>query len=118
MHLALKELMPEQPVPQFHPRARDAVIMFLASLTYDNVSDFERLKVQKEKIKDVINPYMEGLVQDVVIDHVVIAASADKVEEFIIEHTAAPTPEAPAEGEEGQTGEDGAEAEKDKPNDS
>ena len=118
MHLALKELMPDQPVPKFHPRARDAVIMFLASLTYDNVSDFDRLKVQKEKIKDIINPYMEGLIQEVVIDHVVIAASADKVEEFIIEHTAAPAPEAPAEGEKGKTGEDGAEAEKDNPKDS
>ena len=118
MHLALKELMPEEPVPKFHPRARDAVIMFLASLTYDSVSDFDRLKVQKEKIKDIINPYMEGLIEEVVIDHVVIATSADKVEEFIIEHTAAPAPETPAEGEEGKTGEEGADAEKDKPKDS
>nr|WP_319393071.1 flagellar basal body-associated FliL family protein [uncultured Desulfobacter sp.] len=116
IHLELKELMPEQPVPKFHPRARDAAIMYLSSLTYDNVSDFDRIKVQKEKIKDVLNPYMEGLIEDVVIDHVVIAVSADKVEEFIIEHTAAPTPDAPAEGEEGKTGEDGPE--KDKPNDS
>lgn len=112
MHLELKELMPEQPVPKFHPRARDAAIMFLSSLTYDNVSDFDRLKVQKEKIKDVLNPYMEGLIKEVVIDHVVIAASADKVEEFIIEHTVVPTPEEPADGEEeGKTDDDGAEKE-------
>nr|WP_319491288.1 flagellar basal body-associated FliL family protein [uncultured Desulfobacter sp.] len=120
MHLALKELMPEQPVPKFHPRARDAAIMYLSSLTYDNVSDFDRLKVQKEKVKDVLNPYMEGLIEEVVIDHVVIAVSADKVEEFIIEHTAkaAPPPEAPAEGEAGKAGKDSAKTEKDKPKDS
>lgn len=104
MHLELMELMPEQTVPQFHPRARDAAIMYLSSLTYDDVSDFDRIKVQKEKVKDVLNPYIDGLIKEVVIDHVVIALSAAKVEEFIIEHTAAPSNEAPAEGEEGETG--------------
>ena len=100
MHLELMELMPEQPVPQFHPRARDAAIMYLSSLTYENVSDFDRIKVQKKKVKDILNPYMEGLIKDVVIDHVVVAVSAAKVEEFIIEHTAAPSVEEPAEEEE------------------
>ncbi|WP_033397558.1 flagellar basal body-associated FliL family protein [Desulfobacter curvatus] len=102
MHLELMELMPEQPVPQFHPRARDAAIMYLSSLIYDDVSDFDRIKVQKEKVKDVLNPYMEGLIKDVVIDHVIIAVSAAKVEEFIIEHTPAPSAEEPAEGEDGK----------------
>lgn len=111
MHLELMELMPEQPAPQFHPRARDAAIMYLSSLTYDDVSDFDRIKAQKEKVKDALNPYMEGLIKDVVIDHVVIAVSAAKVEEFIIEHTAASSNEEPAEGEEGETGEEGAENE-------
>ena len=106
MHLELMELMPEQPVPQFHPRARDAAIMYLSSLTYDNVSDFDRIKVQKEKVKDILNPYMDGLIKEVVIDHVVVAVSAAKVEEFIIEHTPAPSQEEPVEGEEGETGEE------------
>lgn len=116
MHLELMELMPGQPVPQFHPRARDAAIMYLSSLTYDDVSDFDRIKVQKDKVKEVLNPYMEGLIKEVAIDHVIIALSAAKVEEFIIEHTAAaPSKEAaPAEGEEkGKT--DEKDAKKDKP---
>lgn len=104
MHLELVELMPEQSVPRFHPRARDAAIMYLSSLTYDDVSDFDRIKVQKKKIKDVLNPYMERLIKEVIIDHVIIAVSAAKVEEFIIEHTPAPSKEAPAEGEAGETG--------------
>jgi hypothetical protein len=99
------ELMPEQTVPQFHPRARDAAIMYLSSLTYDDVSDFDRIKSQKEKLKDALNPYMEGLIKDVVIDHVIIAVSTAKVEEFITEHTAASTQEEPAEGQEGGIGE-------------
>ncbi|WP_320041012.1 flagellar basal body-associated FliL family protein [uncultured Desulfobacter sp.] len=113
MHLELLELMPEQPVPQFHPRARDAAIMYLASLTYDDVSDFDRIKVQKEKVKAVLNPYMDGLIKEVVIDHVVVAVSAAKVEEFIIEHTPAPSKEEPAEGEKGEAGKDKEETSKD-----
>jgi len=105
IHLKLMELMPEQTVPQFHPRARDAAIMYLSSLTYDDVSDFDRIKAQKEKLKDALNPYMEGLIKDVVIDHVIVAVSTAKVEEFIIEHKAASTQEEPAEGQEGGTGE-------------
>ena len=102
MHMELMELMPEQPVPQFHPRARDAAIMYLSSLTYDDVSDFDRIKVQTEKVKDVLNPYMEGLIKDVIIDHVIIAVSAAKVEEFIIEHTVASGKEEAAGGEENE----------------
>ena len=105
IHLTLMELMPEQTVPQFHPRARDAAIMYLSSLTYDDVSDFDRIKAQKEKLKDALNPYMEGLIKDVVIDHVIVAVSTAKVEEFIIEHTAASTQDEPADGQEGETGE-------------
>lgn len=111
MHLELMELMPEQPVPQFHPRARDAAIIYLSSLTYDDVSDFDRIKIQKEKVKDVLNPYMEGLIKEVVIDHVVVAVSAAKVEEFMIEHRAAPSKEEPVEGEGAGTGEEGAKKE-------
>lgn len=118
MHLQLLELMPGQSVPLFHPRARDAAIMYLSSLTYDDVSDFDRIKVQNEKVKEVLNPYMEGLIKEVVIDHVVIALSAAKVEEFIIEHTAkSDKKETPADGKEGEAGKDGTgkEAKKEKP---
>ncbi|WP_321495551.1 flagellar basal body-associated FliL family protein [uncultured Desulfobacter sp.] len=118
MHLQLLELMPDQPVPQLHPRARDAAIMYLSSLTYDDVSDFDRIKVQAEKVKDILNPYMEGLIKEVVIDHVVVALSAAKVEEFIIEHTAKPAQkETPADGKEGEAGKDqtGKEANKETP---
>lgn len=108
MHLELMELMPDRSLPQFHPRARDAAIMYLSSLTYDDVSDFDRVKAQKEKIKNVLNPYMEGLIKEVIIDHVVINASITKVEEFIIENTVESGSEEPAEGEEAETSEEGA----------
>ena len=87
MQLVLKELMPDQEVPKFHPRARDAAIFFLSSLVYGDVENFDRIKEQKDKLVDVLNPYMEGFIKDIKIEHVIIATSVIKVEEFMIEHT-------------------------------
>ncbi len=87
MSLKLKELMPDQKIPKFHPRARDAAILFLSSLVYDDVENFDRIKEQQEKLVDVLNPYMEGFIKEVNVEQVIVATSIGKVEEFIIEHT-------------------------------
>ena len=87
MSLKLKELMPDQKIPKFHPRARDAAILFLSSLIYDDVENFDRIKEQQDKLADVLNPYMEGFIKEVAIEQVVVATSIGKVEEFLIEHT-------------------------------
>ncbi len=100
MNLVLKELMPDQEVPKFHPQARDAAILFLSSLVYGDVENFEKIKLQKKKLVDVLNPYMEGFIKDIEIEHVIIASSIIKVEEFVIEHTM---------GKEDQEGEEGGE---------
>ncbi len=101
MHLVFKELMPEQEIPKFHPKARDAAILFLTALVYGDVETFEQIKLQKVKLVDVLNPYMEGLIKDIEIEHVVIASSVAKVEEFIIEHTLGTVEETAPEAETG-----------------
>lgn len=87
MNLILQELMPGSEIPKIHPRTRDAAIMFLSSLIFEDVKDFDRVKEQKKKLIEILNPYMEGAVKDIEIDHVLIASSIDRVEAFIIEHT-------------------------------
>lgn len=99
MNLVLNEVMPDQEVPQFHPRARDAAILFLSSLIAADVQDFDLVKLQKDKLVDVINPYMDGVVKDIEIEQVIIVPSIEQVEEFVIEHTMGP--ETKEEGEEG-----------------
>jgi len=102
MKLALKELMPEQEIPNIHPRARDAAILFLSALVYGDVENFELIKVQKKKLMAILNPYMEGVIKDIEVEHVIIASSVSKVEEFIIEHTLTiPAEPQAAEGEDG-----------------
>lgn len=103
MSLKLKELMPDQVIPKFHPRAREAAVLFLSSLVYDDVENFDKIGEQQARLVDVLNPYMEGFIKEVAIEQVIIASSIGKVEEFIIEHTM---------GKEEKTGEgaDGSEA--------
>ncbi len=101
MQLVLKELMPDQKIPDFHPRARDAAILFLSSLVFGDVENFEKIKEQKMKLVDVLNPYMDGFIKDIEIEQVIIATSITKVEEFIIEHTIGKEEEEGEEGEEG-----------------
>ncbi len=102
LNLILKELMPEQVPPPIHPRAHDAAIIFLSSLVQNDVKDFDDLKNQGKKLVDVINPYIEGMVKEVKIEHVIVANSVDKVEEFIIEHTMTDQP-VPEDGEDAGT---------------
>lgn len=110
LNLALSELMPDQEVPAIHPKAREAAIIFLSSLVFNDVKDFDRIKKQTKKLTDILNPYMQGIVKEVVVEHVIVAADMDKVEEFIIEHTITEPP--PAEGEEGEGPDETAEEKK------
>jgi Flagellar basal body-associated protein FliL len=100
MNLVLKELMPEQQIPALHPKAREAAVMYLSSLVYEDVKDFDRVKFQKSKLVDVLNPYMEGFIKDIEIEHVIISTTMEKVEEFIIEHTMGPKKEGEEAGNE------------------
>ncbi|MFH2057365.1 MAG: flagellar basal body-associated FliL family protein [Pseudomonadota bacterium] len=98
LNLILNELMPGQDVPLIHPKAREAAIIFLSSLVFNDVKDFESIKEQNIKLKDILNPYMQGIIKEVAVEHVIVAEQIEKVEEFIIEHTLSVEPVA-KEGE-------------------
>ncbi len=106
MNLVIKELMPDEDIPPIHPRAREAAMIFLSSLVFNDVKDFESLKEQAKKLQKVVNPYMEGVIKEIIIEHVIVATEIEKVEEFLIEHTLSEEL-APQEGEEGQEGKKG-----------
>lgn len=101
MKMVLKELMPGQEPPALHPKAKEAVVVFLSSLIYSDVEDFDKVKVQIAKLVNLLNPYMEGFIKDIEVERVIVSSTMEKVEEFIIEHTIG------AEKEEGEDGEGG-----------
>ena len=102
MNLILQEMMPDKQLPAIHPRAKEAAIIFLSSLVFDNVKDFKSIKKQNKKLVAILNPYMDNSVKEIKIEHVIVTVDSDQVEEFIIEHTISDT--LPAE--EGETTED------------
>jgi flagellar basal body-associated protein FliL len=87
LNLILNELMPDQEIPPIHPKALEAANIFLSSLVFNDVKDFDSIKMQGRKLVDVLNPYLDGFIKEVEIEHVIVAADIDQVEEFIIEHT-------------------------------
>ena len=98
LDLHLEEMAVDQTPLKLHPRAWDAAIMFLSSLIYKNVKTFDEMKLINAKLFDLLNPYMDGQLNDIEVNHVMISSNMDKVEEFIIEHSP-PPPLEPVEGE-------------------
>lgn len=87
LKIELKELLPGTVIPDIHPRAREAVILYLSSLVYKDVRNLDKVKNLQKRLKKILTPYLDGFVAKVKIDHVIISSTMDKVEEFIIEHT-------------------------------
>jgi len=87
MNLVLQEIMPEQEIPSIHPKAREAMIIFLSSLVFDDVKDFKSIKKQNKNMRDLLNPYMEGSIKEIKIEHIIVTTDIDQVEEFLIKHT-------------------------------
>ncbi|MCF8045394.1 MAG: flagellar basal body-associated FliL family protein [Desulfarculaceae bacterium] len=87
LKIELKELLPGTVIPDIHPRAREAVILYLSSLVYNDVRNLDKVKNLQKRLKKILTPYLDGFVGKVKIDHVIISSTMDRVEEFIIEHT-------------------------------
>ena len=61
----------DKELPKIHPSAWDATIIFLSSLTYKEVKTFDSMKIVKEQLTDIINPYMNDMLYDVDVSHVI-----------------------------------------------
>jgi hypothetical protein len=97
MEVNLKKLKPGQAQPVLHPRARDAMNLFLSSLLYKDVKTLDSVKQVTKNLEVLLNPYLDNMVDGITVNHVVISSTMDKVEEFLIEHTPQPPAEIPEE---------------------
>ena len=87
LKIVLKELIPGSESPQIHPKAREAVLLYLSSLIYNDIKSLDEVKKIQGKLKIILNPYMGDIIDKVEIDHVIVASTIDRVEEFLIEHS-------------------------------
>ena len=93
LELNLKSPLPDMPVPVLHPRAREAVILFLSSLIYKDVKTLDGVEQVTKNIEVMLNPYLDNQLDNIKVNHVVISSSKDKVQEFLIEHAPQPEPD-------------------------
>lgn len=83
-----------------HPRIRDSVLFYLGAQTHKAVSTFEKLKKVKDTLQEILQPYFDGKLKDIVIKNIVITSSWENVEDFLAEYSEPEPVEAEtAEGE-------------------
>lgn len=87
MNMIFKELMPGQRIPPFHPKVHESVILFFSSLVYEDVKSFDDITLRCRTLVQLLNPYMEGMIQEIAVENVILATDIERAEEFIIEHT-------------------------------
>ncbi|MCK5099730.1 MAG: flagellar basal body-associated FliL family protein [Desulfobacteraceae bacterium] len=87
LKIVLKELMPDGDLQRIHPKAREAVLLYLSSLVYKDVKSLDEVKEMQEMLKIILNPYIGDMIDKVEIDHVIVSSTIDRVEEFLIEHS-------------------------------
>ncbi|MBF0241284.1 MAG: flagellar basal body-associated FliL family protein [Desulfamplus sp.] len=116
LKLHLEEMELDAVIPKLHPRAWDAAIIYLSSLFYNDVKTFDEMKIVNESLTKILNPYIDGLLEEAESTHVMVSSSMEKVDEFIIEHSPPPALENPeaAQSEEEKDKEEEKNKEKEK----
>jgi hypothetical protein len=87
LKIVLKEFMPGAELPKIHPKAREAVLIYLSSLVYKDIKDLGKVKGVQGDLKVILNPYIGNMIEKVDIDHVIVSSTIERVEEFLIEHS-------------------------------
>lgn len=95
--LNLKDSPSGKAIPLLHPRARDAMILFLSSLIYEDVKNLDVVKQVMKNMEVMLDPYLDHMLDNIEINHVIISSTMDKVDEFLIEHAPKPVAEVPAD---------------------
>ena len=87
LKIILKEPLPGMESIKIHPKAREAVIVYLSSLIHKDIKDLGKVEAIQGTLRTILNPYVGNMVEEVDIDHVVVSTTIDRVQEFLIEHS-------------------------------
>lgn len=85
--LILKEIIPGTEPLRVHPKGREAIILYLSSLVYNDIKSLDEVTKMQETLRIILSPYTGDMIEKVEIDHVIVASTIERVEEFIIEHS-------------------------------
>ncbi|MBU0992224.1 MAG: flagellar basal body-associated FliL family protein [Proteobacteria bacterium] len=68
--------------PKLHPRVREAAIFYLSSKTYQELRTVDKAQEILNELKDVLNPYLENKIQELVINTIIITTERKIVEDY------------------------------------
>ena len=76
------EAVPPEP-PAIHPRIKEAAIFYLSAKTYKDIKTVDDAQNVISGLKNVLNPYLEGKIQELVINNIVVSTERKNVEDFL-----------------------------------
>jgi flagellar basal body-associated protein FliL len=83
--LASSEFSSPEALRKVHPRIREVILFHLSSQHYRDVKTFDKLKVVKDELFEILTPYFKEELKELNINRVMITASKEKVEWFLSE---------------------------------
>ena len=76
------EGLPPEP-PAIHPRIMEAAIFYLSAKTYKDLRTVDDAQAVIGGLKNVLNPYLQGKIQELVINNIIVSTERKNVEDFI-----------------------------------
>ncbi|RJP82187.1 MAG: hypothetical protein C4522_03690 [Desulfobacteraceae bacterium] len=87
LEFVLKTAMPEgTPLPDLHPKAREAIIFYLSSLTYSEVNTMDKVAGIKDNLLQLVNPYSKDQIENISIRNITVTSRWDSVEAFLSQY--------------------------------
>lgn len=78
------------PIPELHPKVREATIFYLSSLTYSEVNTMDKVGAIKGRLLPLLNPYANNQIEDIAIQNITITSRWKSVEMFLSQYAAPP----------------------------
>lgn len=95
LEFVLTSVIPEgTPLPDLHPKVREATIFYLSSLTYSEVNTMDKVAGIKDKLLQLVNPYAKDQIENISIRNITVTSRWESVEAFLSQYNDA-SPEAP-----------------------
>jgi len=80
------QLSPEGEQPSIEARWQNVIITVLSSKTYEEVNAPQKVEVMANELRDLLNPYLNGRVNKVVINKMVVTGRQEAVDAFYAEN--------------------------------
>ncbi|MFH2066071.1 MAG: flagellar basal body-associated FliL family protein [Pseudomonadota bacterium] len=87
LEFVLKSVMPEgTPLPDLHPKVREAIVFYLSSLTYAEVNTMDKVAGIKNNLLQLVNPYSKDQIENISIRNITVTSRWDSVEAFLSQY--------------------------------